>query len=226
VTVVSCIMPTRDRRRFVGQAVAHFLAQDCPERELIVVDDGDDAIADLLPADERIRSIRLDRRATIGAKRNIACEAASGEVIAHWDDDDWMADWRLTYQVNALAERPADVCGLSRLYFYDSQSRRAWLYAYPSGPSPWVAGGTLCYRKTIWRERPFSDMNEGEDTRWVRALQGARLVALDDSTFYVARIHAGNANRRPTWRQPFAACAPEVVEQVIHNGRSAMCRQS
>ena len=90
--------------------MAQFLAQDYPDRELIVVDDGDDAIADLLPSDARLRSIRLDRRATIGAKRNIACEAAAGDVIVHWDDDDWMADWRLTYQANALAARAADVC--------------------------------------------------------------------------------------------------------------------
>src|SRR4029453_14452637 len=110
-------MPTRDRRRFVGQAVAHFLAQDCPERELIVVDDGDDAIGDLLPADEGIRSIRLDRRATIGAKRNIACEAASGEVIAHWDDDDWMAGWRVAFQGTTLGEKPAAFWGLWRAFF-------------------------------------------------------------------------------------------------------------
>jgi len=89
-------MPTRNRRLFVVQAVAQFLAQDYGDRELIVVDDGEDAVADLLPADSRIRPLRLDRRATIGAKRNIACEAAAGEVIAHWDDDDWMADWRPT----------------------------------------------------------------------------------------------------------------------------------
>ena len=212
-------MPTRDRRPFVVQAVAQFLAQDYPDSELIVVDDGDDAIADLLPSDERVRSIRLDHRATIGAKRNIACEAATGDVIVHWDDDDWMADWRLTYQVNALAAQSADVCGLSRLYFYDAQSRRAWLYTYPPGGTPWVAGATLCYRKAVWGDRPFSDIDEGEDTRWIRALRGVRLVALDDFTFYVARIHAGNTHVRPTARQPFAACPPDAVERLMHRCR-------
>src|SRR5215475_12372109 len=102
MAMVSCIMPTRDRRPFVGQAVEQFLAQDYPDRELIVVDDGEDPIGDLLPADPRIRLLRLDRRMTIGAKRNLACEAATGDIVVHWDDDDWMAGWRLTYQVTAL----------------------------------------------------------------------------------------------------------------------------
>jgi glycosyltransferase involved in cell wall biosynthesis len=218
VTVVSCIMPTRDRRAFVAQAIAQFLAQDYPDRELIVVDDGDDAVADLLPADGRIRSIRLirlDRRATIGAKRNIACEAAAGDVIVHWDDDDWMADWRLTYQVTALAEHAADVCGLARVYFYESAARRGWVYAYPPGGNPWVAGGTLCYRKAVWRGRPFPDVDAGEDTRWLWALRNVKIVALDDSSFYVVRVHANNTRTRPIARPPFAQCPPEAVEAMI-----------
>src|SRR5258708_37994907 len=92
---VSCIMPTANRRHFVPQAIHYFLRQDYPNRELIVVDDGADSVADLIPVDERIRYIRLKQRATVGAKRNIACEAARGEVIAHWDDADCQAPHRL-----------------------------------------------------------------------------------------------------------------------------------
>ena len=222
MTVVSCIMPTRDRRTFVVDAVAQFLVQDYPHRELIVVDDGRDAIADLLPADRRIRSIRLDRRTTIGAKRNIACEAATGDVIVHWDDDDWFANWRLTYQVTALTEYSADVCGLSRVYFYDSQSRSAWQYTYPPGGNPWVAGGTLCYRKAVWRARSFADIDEGEDTQWVWSLRDRKILALDDPTFYIHRLHADNTNKRRITEPPFAPCAAEAVERVMRSrGRLA-----
>jgi len=38
----------------------------------------------------------------VGAKRNLACDLANGDIIVHWDDDDWMADWRLSYQVEQL----------------------------------------------------------------------------------------------------------------------------
>jgi len=209
-------MPTYNRRPFVGQAVAQFLAQDYPARELIVVDDGDDAISDLLPSDSRIHVIRRHHRASIGAKRNLACEAAVGEVIVHWDDDDWMADWRLTYQVGALNAHNADVCGLSRLYFYDEACRRAWIYTYPPpNGRPWLAGGTLCYRKAIWRRLAFQHIDEGEDTTWLRAIPNPRLVALDDATFYIARVHPGNTSRRPTERPPFVECGRDVVDSII-----------
>ena len=100
--LVSCIMPTRDRPQFVPHAVDYFLRQDYPAKELIVLDDGHTSIAKLLPASPLIRYIRLEQRQRVGAKRNLGCQTARGGVIMHWDDDDWMARWRLRYQVTEL----------------------------------------------------------------------------------------------------------------------------
>src|SRR5262249_35755349 len=128
--LVSCIMPTHNRRAFVPRAIQQFLAQDYAHRELVIVDDGPDMVADIIPADPRIRYVRFERRMTLGAKRNTACQLAHGEVIVHWDDDDWIASWRLSYQVRALLQHPgADVCGLARIMFYDPGERRAFEYA-------------------------------------------------------------------------------------------------
>src|SRR5262245_66654207 len=77
--LVSCIMPTRQRRAFVPAAIRQFLEQDYPERELLVIDDGGDPVRDLIPADDpRVRYVFLERRRTIGAKRNLACDLARG----------------------------------------------------------------------------------------------------------------------------------------------------
>jgi glycosyltransferase involved in cell wall biosynthesis len=55
-------MPTANRRAFVGHAIEQFLPQDYPRRELIVVDDGEDCIADLIPEHDLVRYLRLDLR--------------------------------------------------------------------------------------------------------------------------------------------------------------------
>jgi O-antigen biosynthesis protein len=89
-------MPTADRRRSAAQAINYFLRQDYPNRELIILDDGSDSIADVIPRDSRIRYVRMGLRSRLGAKHDIACEMAQGEVIAHWDDDDSMASRRLS----------------------------------------------------------------------------------------------------------------------------------
>lgn len=196
--LVSCIMPTYNRRRFVPQAVRYFLRQDYPNRELIIVDDGTDAIMDLVPDDPRIRYVRLNQKKTIGAKRNFACQEAKGEVIVHWDDDDWMADWRLRYQVDSLLRERADLCGLAQVLYYAPQSEQAWQYRYPTSEKPWVTGNTLCYTKAFWTQNPFVDVNVGEDTRFVWTNRSKKIVALQDSTFYVALIHPGNISPKRT----------------------------
>jgi 2-polyprenyl-3-methyl-5-hydroxy-6-metoxy-1,4-benzoquinol methylase len=191
-------MPTADRRRFVPQAIQCFLAQDYAEKELVIVDDGSDSVADLAPDGPRIRYFRTERRQPVGAKRNFACRQARGEVLVHWDDDDWSAPWRLSYQVNQLHEAAADICGLNRIWFYASEEKRAWEYVYPLGQKPWVYGASLCYTRAFWQKHQFSEIRVGEDTRFVWSDSKARVHTLADSRFLVALIHGGNTSRKRT----------------------------
>jgi hypothetical protein len=207
---VSCIMPTANRRRFVPLAIRYFLRQDYPNRELLVVDDGSDPVADLIPADPRIRYLRMDRPRSLGAKRNLACDAANGEFIAHWDDDDWTAPGRLSYQVPALVAAGAKICGLDRLLCFSELSGSAWQYVYPRSWQPWVAGGTLCYVKTFWQMNPFPEINVGEDNRFVWSSHAKNVLALPEGAFYVALLHAGNTSPKLTHQtqwQPYPAAA-------------------
>jgi len=80
-------MPTYNRRRFVGQAIWYFLRQDYPSRELVIVDDREDAIADLVPNDERIRHVRPEQQLSVGAKRNLACGLDRGNGRRSWPGD-------------------------------------------------------------------------------------------------------------------------------------------
>ena len=197
VPLVSCLMPTRDRRRFVPHAIEQFLEQDHPRRELVVVDDGADAVDDLIPPDPRIRYHRVERQATLGAKRNLACSLARGELLAHWDDDDWMPPHRLSTQLRALAAKPAaGACGLAQVRFFDPVAGRAWEYRWPERARPWLAGGTLMFRRATWERRPFPQLNEGEDTRWVWALPAGAVAAIPDPGLYAALVHGGNTSRK------------------------------
>src|SRR5277367_5106837 len=105
--LISCILPTYNRRPFIAHAIAYFQRQSYDNRELIILDDGDDPIGDLVPQDAAIRYERLPNRLAIGAKLNLACEMAKGDIIAHFDDDDWYAEWRLSYQAEEMQKTGA-----------------------------------------------------------------------------------------------------------------------
>ena len=219
--LVSCIMPTADRRAYVGQAIEAFLRQDYEPRELVIVDDGRESIEDLVPPDPRIVYARRPRGQSLGGKRNVACRLAQGEVIVHWDDDDWQTAWRLSYQVDRLLGSGAEICGLDRLWFYDADERCAWQYRHALARFHWLHGGTFCYRRALWDRQPFADVNEGEDTRFLQRVPIDRALALEHDDFYVARIHAGNTCRMRTDGPSWRAVSREDVVRIIDSCAAA-----
>lgn len=196
--LVTCIMPTRNRRSFVPQAIEYFRRQDYPETELLILDDGDDPVGDCIGTDQRIRYLRLPNVLPIGAKRNLACEEARGAVIVHWDDDDWYPRTRITRQVAALSERSADICGSSQLYYYDADADRAWVYRYNGRPSPWVAGNTLAYWKSFWQSNRFPEVQVGEDSRFLLTKTSKTVCDLNDPAMCVGLVHKSNASAKET----------------------------
>ena len=192
VPLVSCVMPTFDRRSFVPQAVGYFLRQDYPAKELVIVDDGPEPVSDLLPGDPRIVYHRLDARTVLGAKRNLACDLARGSIIAHWDDDDWASPDRVTVQVAALTSGDADVCGVASLLYYDPASSSAWRYTWPGGPRAWAAGPSLCFPEELWSRSPFPEVAIGEDTRFVFSAAVRRVADVGAAGCVVGIIHRGN----------------------------------
>jgi len=194
--LVSCIMPTYNRRLFVPQAIRCFLRQDYPNLELLVVDDGPNPVADCVPESDRIRYIRLENRATVGAKRNLACEQARGEFIVHWDDDDWYPVDRVTRQISSLQSEDHDISGSSRIYYYDVTTSQAWEYRYPRTNADWVGGNTLAYRKTFWAQHRFADIQVGEDSRFVWSNGSKSICDLADPSLCVASAHPDNVSRK------------------------------
>lgn len=208
--LVSCIMPTSGRPHFAAQAIAQFQAQDYPKRELIILDDGDAPIGGLMPGSHRIRYYHLNGKQSIGEKRNLACGLARGSLVVHWDDDDWRAPWCLSYLVEHMLASGAQMSGLNQLYFYKPSEDKAWQYVYPDKSGSWLAGGSLCYQRSLWERHPFEDRNIGEDSLFVRH-PSVRMV-LPNHDYYVAIIHPGNTSPKlcsGPWWQP-------VDTQQIH----------
>jgi glycosyltransferase involved in cell wall biosynthesis len=202
--LVSCITPTTgDRRCFLPQAIKCFQRQTYPNLELVIVCDGGDDLSDLIPRnDERIRYFYLGReRHTVGLKRNLACESAMGDLIAHFDDDDWSHADRLRFQVGALLAEGAEFCGLSQLLFFEMDTGEAWLCRPPALLHPTLCqylplGATYLYRRSYWSSSPFPDVVIDEDIAFTSA-EGRqdRSVLVSDCRLYVAMIHNSNTSK-------------------------------
>lgn len=222
--LISCIMPTWNRRSFVPLAISCFLAQDDEARELVVIDDGSEPVYDLMPHDRRVRYVHLNGRSTIGAKLNFGVRVARGELLALWADDDWHAPWRLSWQRSRLADQPrAEICGSDSILFWDWPGRRAARYWYTAMHRPTTAymlGGTLFFRRSFWLERQFPDVSQAEDNAFIAGRLGVdrfgqQRAVFDGGDYYVAMLHGGNTRQLDLEHEQFEAVELEFVRELM-----------
>ena len=193
---VSCIMPTANRENFIPYTLDIFLNQDYRDVELVIVDDGKRSVQHLIPDHPRIKYYYVDPIGSIGSKRNYACEKAKGEIIMHWDDDDWYAyDW-ITRTLTFIKSSNADICGLNNILFYSPLVGKFWRYKDENKDRPYIAGATMAYKKDFWRNHPFKDIQIGEDYDYIWN-SGATIFAHEYSAGFIATLHARNTTLKP-----------------------------
>ena len=194
--LVSCIMPTRNRREFVPKAIEYFLRQTYPNKQLVIGEDAGDPIPDdVLCVHGNVWAQICHKGLTLGAKRNVLVEACCDSLIAHWDDDDWYGPERLQLQVDAMQAQHADVCGLDSPLFYDLRTGKAYRYHCPI--RPYLYSATLMYTREYWARSPFPDIQVASATPFVWGagrLDHAAFLNGTGSGWYVGMAHDGNTS--------------------------------
>lgn len=168
--LVSCVMlTTPGRHRFAERARRCFHSQSYPHRELI-----------------EICTAPYPVGPSIGVKRNQGRRAAGGEVVVHWDDDDWSANIRLSTLVEVFLNRPDILLtGYNDILFVDQVMRSAWRYR--DNPA-YVVGTSMAYRNT--KVPMFVDRNVGEDNMLWHNLKPSEVHAQPSNNWLIASIHA------------------------------------
>lgn len=226
--LISCIMPTANRRAFVPRAIGCFLSQTWPEKELVILDDGYDSVHDLVPAGGLVRYYRTDTRRNVGAKRNMCCNSAHGEFIAHWDDDDWSYPGRLAEQYERLTGTPnANLAGYNAMNFYDPGTRN--VFHYENRDRSYALGTSFFYRKSWWMGHNFYDIKSSEDANFLQFV--GPVAAVPAEKRMVATIHSASTtafNRgeqiseigRPGWEWSYGKLSelPEEYLRSVHAG--------
>tara|TARA_B100000902_G_C27286929_1_gene904960 strand:- start:26 stop:1378 length:1353 start_codon:yes stop_codon:yes gene_type:complete len=121
---VSICTPTFNRRPFIPYMFKCFEHQTYPKdkMEWIIVDDGSDCIEDLINESslkQYIKYVKLDKRVTLGKKRNIMHEHTKGDILVYMDDDDYYPPDRVKHAVDQLTKSKKALCaGSSEIYIY------------------------------------------------------------------------------------------------------------
>ena len=203
--LVSVVLTTRDRPRFVPLALEMFRRQTYAPRELVVVDDGERYP---IPAEavERVggRLIRLDEPTALGTKLNLGCEAARGTVCVKMDDDDWYAPRYVETMLAGLELPSTRVCRPTMAFLTPFRFFDVWSWLIRRSDAGNVPGATLVFLRENWAEAPFRRLSCNEDMWFCHDQQSLgvvpRPVIVPDVYLAVRHAHS-SLDRGHAWRR-------------------------
>jgi len=200
--LVSVVIPAYNCARFIGEALDSVFAQDYPELEVVVVDDGstDDTCAVVEGYGDRVKLIR-QRNAGAAVARNEGMRRASGEYVAFLDSDDLWLPGKLRLQIDHLeSHRDVAMC-CTRWNLLYPKADGSYPVERPAAPrsapldpkwSGWIYCGLLLdcevWTSTVVMRRELTArvggfdpaLRRGQDyDYWLRASQLTKIDRLD-----------------------------------------------
>jgi len=156
--LVSICTPTFNRRPFFPFIIKCFENQDYPKDRLewIIIDDGTDSIEDLVADVPQIKYFGYKKKMSLGEKRNLMHEKATGSILVYMDDDDYYPPNRVSHAVETLEKNPHALCaGSSEMYIYFKHIHKMVQFG-PYGPNHATAA-TFAFRRELLNQTKYDD---------------------------------------------------------------------
>ena len=212
---VSCLMVTANRRRLCRRAIRCYNRQTYPNRELVVVDDGEQDLTPALTAvpEQELRYVELPSNEdyVLGHLRNVALDAASGELCAQWDDDDWYHPERLERQAQVLQDGNDACCLRGTLMHVDSPRYVDHPYiGYLDDGVP----GTILHRRDP--DIRYPEMRRAEDTAYLQEWRARRYALLPKSEthLFIRCYHGENTWEKDHFLTRIRNTIPDAIAYV------------
>ena len=152
---VSILMPTYNRKNFLGLALDNVLNQTYPKEklELMIIDDGLDNFIDdenyirnlLYPIKLKYISIDNKNKLKIGVKRNYLVQYASYDTLINMDDDDIYLNNYVLKSILYLLLKNVELVGSNQMIFYFYKYDKFTKIICPSKRQ--IHESTMCFTK-------------------------------------------------------------------------------
>jgi len=187
----SIIIPTFNRAHLLSRAIDSVLAQDFPDWELIVIDDGSSdntggIVRLFADVDMRI-TYHYSKNQGAAAARNYGCSFGSGKYFTFLDSDDEYLTGHLTKRAGILSAEPAiellhggiEVIGNTMVADRFNPSKLILI-------SDCIVGGTFFIRRDLFKRlEGFADIPYADDNDfYMKAIEHGALIKKVDFPTY------------------------------------------
>jgi glycosyltransferase involved in cell wall biosynthesis len=219
---ISIVTPTYNRESFHGRILGCVLTQTHSNWEWLIHDDSPIPSGILSTvADDRIKYFHSQDKLTIGEKRNLLGKRACGEIIIHFDDDDFYCSDYCAKVVNKLETDKLDFINLRGWFVHDLRHGfLGWWFLMAKNGLYYVCDGNgilavkiddsegpggaglgwgfgYAYRKAVIDTVNFPPQNFAEDGAFAAEVVKRFHTGwhIDKTGIVLHEVHAGNTSR-------------------------------
>lgn len=198
------VITSTNKPHFLDHMFGNYRRQVWPNKEWIIVLNMDKVNIKRYQAMaskyKNIRVFQLPSRQSLGQCLNFASKRAKHPYITRMDDDEYYAPYYLTGIMRSFRESKAALVG-KRAYFIHLNGSKLLLQRFYAQKRfvTILAGGTISYKKSVWKKVKFANLSLGEDVRFCLDCRrkGYKLYAGDKYNFCALRRKQQNTH---TWK--------------------------
>ena len=201
------IVTSTNRPRFFQNILRNYRRQKYHRKELIIILNRNDM--DLSKCRRRVRKYRgvkiykVSKATSLGNCLNYGVSKSKYPLIAKFDDDDYYSRYYLREQVKALVRKRSHIVGKHACLVYLESTRKLVIR------SPWmknkfvslVQGGTILFRRRVFRQVRFANTSIGEDVTFLRMSRNRGFKIYATSAYNYVYIRRKNKQSH-TWKAP------------------------
>lgn len=214
---VSCLMVTANRKKLAARAVQCFLNQTYENKELVIVDDGNEDYSTVLndvPL-HQINYVKLEKEPdfVLGKLRNRSLDEATGEYLIQWDDDDWYHPGRIKVQAEVLSSGYEACCLSAALMHLDTPE---FLHHPYIGYLPDGIPGSIMHRKNS--EIRYPETKRAEDTVYLKEWMKLRYKKLPNgyNHLFLRAYHGNNTWERQHFQRRIRNSPASTLSYIWH----------
>jgi len=216
---VTILIPTYNQSKYLPQAIESALAQDYPNLEVLVIDDGSSDstpdIVDCYKADSRFKYFRNQTNlGRVSNYRHGLFDCACGDYVLNLDGDDWLSDSQyISDAVKLLDQNPEVGFVMAETDVFSEEAGHRFTKAHSNQKDRIVEGAeyindllsnrvVFSHLAAVFRRQIAMDSNfYSVESTWTDVISFIRLayrskVALVSRTVGVWRLHDKNESRQ------------------------------
>ena len=156
----------------------------------------------------------------IGMKRNIANTFTKGNIIVHYDDDDYYSQDSLKYRINSLENFDCVYC--SEITCFNTFNQKYFL----KGDENCISEATMAYYKHVWKINKFNNYDIEEEGN--HFISNIKSKIINSDNIIISLFHSNNSSitLNQEYIEPKQKLNNDIITQINNIKSESNCNQN